>query len=161
MGKEGIAFRFIVTDIKELSGKPGIYAIVNKTNNHLYIGQSHDLLKRKREHFKSLKNNKHSNAYLQNSYNLYGKDNFGFFVIEYVARLQDLNDREQYWIERLMPDYNIRKNVYGPLYETRKRKKDDVPVLMVGEEYIRPEWHKWVYGGQKRNEENTVTNLSK
>ena len=45
----------------------GIYGIQNKINNHIYVGQSNNIDKRFKEHYKALNNNTHSNCYLQNA----------------------------------------------------------------------------------------------
>ena len=75
----------------------GIYAIKNKTNNKLYIGQSQDIKNRWSNHKNRLNNNKHSNKKLQNSWNKYGEENFEFVILEECS--QDIiNDREIYWI---------------------------------------------------------------
>lgn len=54
----------------------GIYKIVNIVNNKLYIGSSVNMRKRILDHIRDLRNNKHINRHLQNSYNLYGDNNF-------------------------------------------------------------------------------------
>ena len=61
--------------------KTGIYMIRNKINDKKYIGQAVDIDKRWREHISELNGNKHSNQYLQNSWNKYGADNFEFTII--------------------------------------------------------------------------------
>lgn len=75
---------------------PGIYKITNITNNKVYIGASNDLLRRKWQHFTSLKSGKHKNKYLQNSYNKYGCENFVFEILE-VCDISLLSKREHYW----------------------------------------------------------------
>jgi group I intron endonuclease len=76
----------------------GIYKIVNKINNKIYVGQAFNLYDRwKYGHIWSLKNNRHSNIHLQKSYNKYGEDNFYFEIIE-ECTLEELNEKEIYWI---------------------------------------------------------------
>jgi len=77
----------------------GIYIINNLVNNKSYIGQSINIEKRFKAHLNSLKNNKHDNSYLQNSWNKYGKENFEFKILEEVYNHLDLGDKEQYWID--------------------------------------------------------------
>lgn len=60
----------------------GIYAIKNNANGKIYIGQSTNVKDRLWHHKSALKNNRHENSYLQNSYNKYGADCFEFVVIE-------------------------------------------------------------------------------
>ncbi len=77
----------------------GVYKILNKTNNKVYVGSSINITKRKYVHFNKLSNNKHKNIKLQNAYNKYGKNSFLFKIIEYVEDKNLLLVREQYWIE--------------------------------------------------------------
>lgn len=92
--------------------KPGIYKIINTVNNHLYIGSSNNLKRRKCQHFSRLKSGTHANKHLQSAYNKYGLNSFVFEIIEIVEG--DLNGltckllkQEQYWIDTLRPEYNI------------------------------------------------------
>ena len=82
-----------------LSGKMGIYQIVNLIDGKKYIGSSKNLYNRKIRHFSTLRNNKHRNCHLQNAFNKYGEENFSFEVIEFVNTIDELLPREQYYIE--------------------------------------------------------------
>lgn len=98
----------------------GIYKIVNQVNNQIYIGSSVNLERRKYNHFKSLLKGCHQNQHLQNAYNLYGKDNFIFEIIEIISFDVDdfkhyLLQREQFWIDNLHPNYNIFQTAGSPL----------------------------------------------
>ena len=62
-------------------GKSGIYRIRNLTNNKFYIGSAVNLNKRKNQHFHYLRNNKHHNKPLQNSWNKHGSDVFKFTIL--------------------------------------------------------------------------------
>lgn len=75
----------------------GIYIIVNVQTSKLYIGSSKNIIRRRKEHFQKLKNNTHSNYYLQQSYNKYGKESFKFFFIEEVSE-DKLFERETFHI---------------------------------------------------------------
>lgn len=90
-----------------MENKIGIYCIENKINKKKYIGSSKDVYKRKNRHFSELKNLKHKNVKLQRSYNKYGKDNFSFYVIEFVENENELIIREQHYIDSIKPEYNI------------------------------------------------------
>lgn len=84
----------------------GIYKIENQVNGKCYVGQSVDMLRREREHFKRLRVGVHENSYLQNSFNKYGEENFKFEMLEEVE-ITFLRQREQHWID-LIGEYNLR-----------------------------------------------------
>lgn len=76
-----------------------IYMIENRINKKKYIGQTNDAKTRKIRHWCNLRNNQHINNHLQNSWNKYGKKNFRFKIIEENIPLDELDDRERYWIK--------------------------------------------------------------
>ena len=80
----------------------GIYKITNKINNKIYIGQSNDIKRRKNEH-RCIKHE--TNKSLKKAYIKYGLENFEFQVLE-ECKLEELNDKEKYWVELLKPQYN-------------------------------------------------------
>ena len=86
----------------------GIYCIENTITNQKYIGQSINIKYRWRKHRSALNTNKHDNAYLQNSWNKYGQDNFKFYVLE-MCDIDQLNEREIYYIEK----FNTLDRNYG------------------------------------------------
>ena len=83
----------------------GIYAIVNKTNGHRYIGSASNLDKRQRQHFRNLKNQCHPNDHLQSAWNKFGGDNFEFVTIFPCAEDDLLSYEQKYLDER--PEYNL------------------------------------------------------
>ena len=110
--------------LKELGGKSGIYQIRNLINNKIYVGSSKNIQIRFYNHRSKLKNNKHNNTYLQNSYNKYGKENFVYEIIEFCKEYKKI-ELEQYWIDRLgVVDknigYNISKKANMPEVKTTK-----------------------------------------
>ena len=76
----------------------GIYKIENLVNGKVYIGQSVDIEKRWGVHLSTIKNNKHKNIYLQNSWNKYGEGSFLFSIIEKCSA-ELLDDKEIHWIK--------------------------------------------------------------
>ena len=62
--------------------KSGIYKIINKINGRIYIGSAKRFKTRWSQHTSSLRNQKHSNKFLQSDYNKCGEDAFMFEVIE-------------------------------------------------------------------------------
>jgi group I intron endonuclease len=75
----------------------GIYKILNKGNNKVYIGSSIVLNKRKYKHFWMLRKDIHPNIYLQKSYNKNGVEMFEFEIIE-LCEENDLIFRENHYI---------------------------------------------------------------
>lgn len=91
----------------------GIYKITNLINNKFYIGSGKCIRKRFYHHKTMLKHNKHTNSYLQRSWNKYGENNFKFEILvicpkEYRIKL------EQWFLDNMKPDYNICKNASCP-----------------------------------------------
>lgn len=85
--------------------KIGIYRIKNSINNKIYIGSTKNIEARWAKHRALLRHNKHQNAHLQNAWNKYGENAFIFEVIE-ECKIEDLINREQFFIDNLNPEYN-------------------------------------------------------
>lgn len=83
----------------------GIYKITNKLNGKAYIGQSNDIERRFKEHQQK---GESSRIPLDIAIQKYGKDNFIYEIIEECS-LEELNQKEQYWIATL----NTVKNGYN------------------------------------------------
>ncbi len=75
----------------------GIYCIENIINFKKYIGRAINIYGRKRSHFFALKNNIHHGNHFQRAWNKYGENAFIFYIIE-ICSIEDLNDREKFWI---------------------------------------------------------------
>lgn len=77
----------------------GIYKITNKINGNSYIGQAKDIYKRwKKEKQESKRANSESYNYpLMRAFRKYGIENFIFEILE-ECKIEDLNEREIYWI---------------------------------------------------------------
>jgi hypothetical protein len=109
----------------------GVYRIKNLVNDKIYVGSAINLAQRKSQHFHNLQNGKSHNSHLQNSYDLYGKDNFIFEIIEYTNDNEYMLERENYWIDLLKannPDfgYNVREdatNNVGIIFSKEHRQK--------------------------------------
>lgn len=78
----------------------GIYKIENIINHKVYIGQSCHINRRFTEHKHTLKTNTCYNHHLQSAWNKYGENAFVFSIIE-ECKIEELNDREMYWIKSL------------------------------------------------------------
>jgi group I intron endonuclease len=88
--------------------KQGIYCITNNVNGKKYVGSSVELDKRWKRHLSSLNRNVHKNAHLQASFNKHGIENFIFNVLEEIKSSEKLIEHEQYWMDTIKPEYNIR-----------------------------------------------------
>lgn len=88
----------------------GVYEILNLKNNKRYIGSSCNIYSRLYYHFKYLKNNSHTNKYLQRSWNKYGEVNFKVNILEYVEDEILLRETEQKYIN-LYDSKNLLLNV--------------------------------------------------
>lgn len=81
----------------------GIYQIKNKINGKSYIGQSKDIYHRWNKHKEVINPNSHSSmkSYpLYQAFIKYGINNFDFIILEECS-IDELNEREIYWIEKL------------------------------------------------------------
>lgn len=84
-----------------------IYSIINNKTKERYVGQTIDLERRKKEHFKDLESNKHLNKKLQSAWNKYGKNNFSFEYQKYdLANKDELNILEKAFIQQYDSYYN-------------------------------------------------------
>lgn len=99
--------------------KMGVYRIVNRISGKFYVGSSVHLFRRKSEHFSRLRRHTHCNLFLQKAFDKYGENAFSFEIIEIVDDVDQLMEREQYWLDKLKPynreiGYNINQSSIGP-----------------------------------------------
>jgi len=93
-----------VRSFNNIIAKEGDYIIIYKATNILngkiYIGQTTNTLEyRKSQHMRETKSIKKKNTYFHNAINKYGDDNFIFEEIDITNSIEELNQREQYWIK--------------------------------------------------------------
>ena len=120
----------------------GIYKITNKMNNKVYIGQSNNLERRKKEHFNWKLNNR---QYIDELISDLGADNFLFEIIEYCSQ-SELDEKEKYWIEyynSFYDGYNRTKGGAGDFYGNPKLNVEDVKYIR--QAYANKESRKEVY----------------
>ena len=91
-------------------------------NNHTYIGSSINIYYRLKRHTSDLLRNKHSNRYMQNVFNKYGKEKFLFKIIE-LCDSQYLIDKESHYIDILSPDLNLDLNPSKRIFCIESRQK--------------------------------------
>lgn len=106
----------------------GIYEIQNVKNKKCYVGSSHNIKNRWRQHKFALRNNRHHSQHLQNSWNKHGEQNFKFNIIEECTS-DILITREQYYLDKYKPKYNINKiaeNCTGRVMSEESKKKISV-----------------------------------
>ena len=104
----------------------GIYKIQSKIKpERIYIGSAVNVKKRWINHRCDLRENKHGNNKFQNHFNKYGEQDLIFTIVE-LCFPEFLTAREQYYINKLKPYFNICKIAGSPLgikhsEETRKK----------------------------------------
>lgn len=78
-----------------------IYKITNKVNNKVYIGQTIEYEERVRHHKQTAfrKNSKEKDRPLYRAIRKYGVDNFYFEIIDSANNIDELNEKEIYWID--------------------------------------------------------------
>lgn len=118
----------------------GVYEIRNIMNGHKYIGSSVNVPRRWAEHKRKLNANEHHSIALQRAWNKYGADNFTFEILEEVADKISCVSREQAWLDKCTPEYNIAPNANTPggcvvSAETRKKLSESGKRLAQNPEY--------------------------
>jgi len=94
--------------LNENKGKSGIYMITNKLTNDIYIGQSIDISKRFKKYFNLSYIKSKDNLIISRALIKYGYSNFSVTILEYCDK-SELLVREQYYFDKLNPQYNILK----------------------------------------------------
>lgn len=106
-----------------------IYIIRNKINNKVYIGQTTTNLKtRFNQHCKksTLKNR---NYKLYNAIKKYGRDNFYIGVIEDNIKIEELDQKEIYYIEKFNSYYKGYNSTKGGDGRTINKKYDETKIV--------------------------------
>lgn len=94
--------------LNDNKGKSGIYMLTNKLTKDIYIGQSIDISNRFLNYF-NLSYIKSKNSFIiSRALIKYGYSNFSLTILEY-CEISDLTLREQYYFDKLNPQYNILK----------------------------------------------------
>lgn len=100
--------------------KSGIYKITNMQNGRVYIGSAKRFKERWSAHYRSLKNNYHSNKFLQADFNKCGTDAFIFEVLEVTngdRKKKRLEAEQRYidqWFDNKKQCYNLCNKASSP-----------------------------------------------
>lgn len=79
-----------------------IYLLTIKTNNLIYVGQTTDLTRRKKEYRNKIHQfNKSNNYRCMNEIRKVGYDNLKFEILDYADSKEELNQKEIFWIDKL------------------------------------------------------------
>jgi hypothetical protein len=90
-----------------ISIPPGVYMIKNQITGECYIGQSKRPYQRRTQHFSiHSKNEGASVKSLQLAMKQYGSESFVFGILEH-CELEQLLERERYYINLFNPEYNL------------------------------------------------------
>lgn len=142
----------------------GIYKITNKVNGKFYIGSSIHLVRRKAEHKYRLKNYR-GNSIIRNAVLKYGEDAFNFEILEeihigdwadkaYISEI--ITTREQYYVDSLNPEYNIKKEdvtTFRGVEITEKQRLHLLNLAELPKSEKQKEWAKSM-GGLRRGKKN-------
>ena len=94
--------------IKENKGKSGIYMWTSKNTGDIYIGQSSNLALRIKNYLNMSYLKSKENLIISRALIKYGYSNFSLTILEYCDK-SELLKREQYYLDKLGPQYNILK----------------------------------------------------
>lgn len=95
----------------------------NNINKKKYVGKSNDLFTRFRQYQSKLHKVDKYNTNINRAFSKFGPSNFTVTLLEYCEK-QDLGIREQYYIDKIKPQYNVRKSVHKT-QNTKAVKKDE------------------------------------
>lgn len=92
----------------------GIYLITNNTTGKHYVGSAVNVASRWQGHRSRLRKGQHANPILQNAWVKYGEADFTFVILEHVQDRALLLQREQFWLDMIIPAFNIYKVAGSP-----------------------------------------------
>lgn len=78
-----------------------IYQIRHVASGKTYVGSTNSWKRRQMEHRAELRSGRHCNPHLQKSWAKHGEPAFEFSVLEQLADLDQIVEREQHWIDTL------------------------------------------------------------
>ena len=102
--------------LKEQRDKSGVYCLINKVNEHSYVGSSINLASRMKNYLNKafLKSKQNANMPITKSLLKYDHSNFSLLILEYVEA-DFLSSRETFYITNIIPYYNVLKQGFSSL----------------------------------------------
>lgn len=107
-----------------------VYTATNTVNGKCYVGSSVTTNKRWLSHIRYLNNGNHQSIKFQRAWNKYGKDAFVWEVVEEIKDITILLVREQIWIDKLKPEYNMTL-IVGTTMLGRKHSPESIEKMRV------------------------------
>lgn len=111
-----------MNQLKNINNISCIYEIRNLINNKVYIGSTSNLMYRRNSHLNLLRKNSHYNPLLQRAWNKYGEDNFQMDILLFCDP-DSLFAKEQEFLDKWKPEYNIAKSANNPNRGSRLSKE--------------------------------------
>lgn len=99
--------------LNENKNKSGIYRWKNNLNGKTYVGSAINLSKRINSYYNIVKSHKKLRP-IELALSKYGFENFTLEILEYCEK-ENVMVREQFFIDLLIPEYNILKHAYSLL----------------------------------------------
>ena len=99
--------------LKDNRGQSGIYRWINNLNGKTYVGSGVDLAKRLGNYY-NIKELSRNPRPIQDALLKYGHSNFTLEILEYSPKTK-LIEREQFYLDLLVPEYNILKYAFSLL----------------------------------------------
>lgn len=123
-----------------------MYLIINIVSKKYYIGSAKRFYARFSQHLSSLRQKKHYNSHLQNSFIKHGEDAFEFHVLEITAS-EDRTKTEQFYLNECFHDENcLNLNPIAQKYASTIKPKEEL---------------KRIYSREKSLEERQKISLSR
>jgi group I intron endonuclease len=124
-----------------------VYQITNIITGERYVGSSTNYARRRTQHRHDWKAHRLTNPNLQKAHDLYGKNALQFSIIELCPNhIETLRTKEEQWIKKLQPEYNISLNPTHPTLEAYVHNKDAHKKIS---ETIKKQWADGKYDHKK------------
>ena len=117
----------------------GIYFIECVKNKKMYVGSTNNFIIRLECHRSELRGGYHGNDFLQRAWKKYGEESFIIGILERVENIDDLLNREQYYIDKIKPEFNLCSEVRRHNFsEYSKKKLSDSRKLLFSTGKLKP-----------------------